>query len=253
MRQGYKGSTHTNGHKQDPTLTTESVQALEHLRSGVAAGRPWHIVLLEAISMWTSPREVVDGKRVQYLIYGEAFDVLALAQRLGEEILDFIPAPEWRQFRLHGRFPRELAEDDFQHILGEAKLKGLLNYWYGVALEGALQSAVRDEIRKDRANVGLKSQTGLIEQTFIRIYGSPRTLLMQQYREKYQPEHEGALEPWQRKEFTYWLFRLRVDLCEKERVASDTLKAMLWLQRKHPEPLLGLLPGLVIMEAEAIG
>ena len=237
--------------RRDPLLTPESKQALDHLRSGIEEGRPWHIVLLEAVGMWTSPRELVNGTTYQYLINQEAFDVLTLSQRLAQEIVDLVPQTEWRQFRLHGKFPQELAEEDFHQIIGEAKLKGILNFWYGVALEGALQSAVRDEIRKDRLNVGLKSQAGLVEQGFIRIYGLSRSVLLQQYRAKFLPDHEGPLEASQRKEFTYWLFKLRLDLCAKERVASDTRKAILWLQRKHPEPLLGLLPGLAFMEAEA--
>jgi hypothetical protein len=33
------------------------------------------------------------------------------------------------------------------------------------------------------------------------------------------------------KEFTYWCFKLRVKVCEKARVASDTQKGLMWLKR----------------------
>lgn len=241
------------GPKRDPRLTTESVEALEHLRKGMVEGRAWPVVLLESLGMWTSPYEVVGGRRRQYLIENEAFDLMLLADRLLREVRGQVPHAEWRRFSQSGRFPLELAEEEFRAILGDAKVRGLLNYWYGVALEGALLSAVRDEVRKERLGKGVKSQDGLTEAAFVRIYGAARTELLEQFREKRNgaalPEG-GAAET---KAFTYWLFKLRVDVNEKAKVASDTRKALLWLQRRHPEPLLGLLSGLALLEAEAVG
>jgi hypothetical protein len=36
------------------------------------------------------------------------------------------------------------------------------------------------------------------------------------------------------KEFTYWLFKYRLKHNDKERVASDTRKALDWVQRHGP-------------------
>ncbi|MSQ11873.1 MAG: hypothetical protein EXR48_04180 [Dehalococcoidia bacterium] len=243
--------------RRDPSLTAESFEALRHLRQGVAAKRPWHLVLLEAVGMWTSPGEVLRGQERQYLVAGEAFDLLTLAQRLGEEVAEGIPQVEWRAFLVHGRFPQPVEEEDFRALLGSAKVKGLLNYWYGVALEGALQAAVRDEMRKERLSVGMRTQAGVADHAFRRIYGATRGLLLQQFRQAGSEEavavNGGGLAAkagQSPKAFLYWLFKLRVRESEKARVASDTRKALLWLQRRRPEPLLTMMQGLALAEAE---
>ncbi len=237
--------------ERDPDLTPESLEALDHLRAGLVVGRPWPVVLLEALGMWTSPSEMFQGRRRQYLVENEAFDLMALAERLGQEVADLVPAPEWRQFSLRGRFPMEIAEEDLRTLLGTAKVKGLLNYWYGVALEGALQAAVRDEVRKERMGVGIRSQAGVADAAFMRIYGAMQGQLLQTFREQRSGFEVSSGDAAESKAFTYWLFKLRVNESEKTKVASDTRKALQWLRRRHPEPLLGLLPGLTLLEAEA--
>ncbi|MEC9014746.1 MAG: hypothetical protein VYA78_09260, partial [Chloroflexota bacterium] len=55
---------------------------LLHLRMDLAAGVPWQKALLEAVGRWTTVEEVLDGREYRYLIQGEAFDWLLLAERL---------------------------------------------------------------------------------------------------------------------------------------------------------------------------
>ncbi|MBM3946212.1 MAG: hypothetical protein FJ315_02275, partial [SAR202 cluster bacterium] len=195
------------GSRFDPALTPESREALAHLRKGIAQGRAWAVVLLESLGMWTSPHELVEGRHRQYLLENEAFDLMLLAERLGREIKDRVPPSEWQRFSQSGRFPVDLEEEEFRAILGDAKVKGLLNYWYGVSLEGALQAAARDEVRKERLGRGLKSQHGLSDAAFLRIYGATRTALLAQFRQQREdaPLPENSAE--ETKAFTYWLFK----------------------------------------------
>ena len=51
-------------------------------RTALDAGDPWFDALMRAIALWESPDETVDGRQYRYLIGGEAFDWLLLAERL---------------------------------------------------------------------------------------------------------------------------------------------------------------------------
>src|SRR5690606_34658681 len=57
-------------------------EAIAYFRETVAAGDHWYVALLKTMSRWTVPEEVIDGRRYRYLIGGEAFDWLLLAERL---------------------------------------------------------------------------------------------------------------------------------------------------------------------------
>ena len=62
-------------------LAQQVPEALRHLKAAPQSGVPWHQALLEAIGLWTQPQEEFQGRTYQYLIQGEAFDWLVLAER----------------------------------------------------------------------------------------------------------------------------------------------------------------------------
>ena len=64
----------------------------EAFRAALRAGEPWYQALLEVIGRWVAAEETVDGVHYRYLIAGEAFDWLRLAQRLLEAAGDAVPA-----------------------------------------------------------------------------------------------------------------------------------------------------------------
>ena len=66
----------------DTVLPDEDNDAVRHLKMELAAGKPWHIALLGAIGLWTWPEENHNGRHYCYLIDGEAFDWVLLAERL---------------------------------------------------------------------------------------------------------------------------------------------------------------------------
>jgi hypothetical protein len=198
------------------------------------------------MGLWTLPQEVYKGRLHRYLIHGEALDWLLLAQRLADTVDGLIPTPERRRLLREGRLPQELAKEEFQRCLGTDKYRAYLNYWYGVTVETALQEVMRAEVRKERLNRGLSPRARVTGEAFRRIYGEDRASLLAQFfqgREK----PPVPLAPWGlMKEFTYWLFKLRLQRSEKARVASDTRRALLWLQRHHPAAFLwpASMPGL---------
>ena len=216
---------------------SEPPEALTHLSDAIACGTSWPTALLEAVGLWTLPEEVYRGRLHRYLIRGEAFDWLLLAQRLAHGADGLIPTQERRQLLRQGSLPTELSLGEFQRLVGRAKYHAYLNYWYGVTVETALQEAVREEVRKERMSRGLSPHSRVTAETFRRIYGEARRPLLAQYlRERERPPcplAPGGLL----KELTYWLFTRRLQRSDGTRVASDTRKGLEWLHQHHQEGL----------------
>ncbi len=224
----------TNHH----SLSTVHYPAVLHLKSAVAAGAPWYQALLEAVGLWTLPGEVYQGRRYQYLIQGEALDWLLLAERLVGELNGGgeIPAGARESLLFEGRLPPEVSDDTFRRLIGATKHRAYLNYWYGVVLEEALQLAVEEEVRKSHRARCFPDSEDLVEEAFALLYAKNRSDLWQDFCLKSERTPtpyvgpEGADSPgWSLsdvKEFTYWLFKRRVNYWDPARVASDTRKAM---------------------------
>ena len=73
---------------------TASQAAIDHLRDALEAGLDWPEPLLQAMSIWTLPGESYRGRVNTYLIAGEAFDWLLLAERLIDAAKKHVPEPE---------------------------------------------------------------------------------------------------------------------------------------------------------------
>ena len=69
-------------------------ESIEELKEEVAGGKHWFTALLEAMGRWKETEEKYGGRTFRYLIGGEAFDWLLLAQRLSSEIVREIPKKE---------------------------------------------------------------------------------------------------------------------------------------------------------------
>ena len=126
----------------------ERAPAIEHLVRETGAGRPWGGALVEAVGMWTAPCETIDGIELTYLIGGEAFDWLALAERLLRAVPDAVAAPEHERLLATGALPPGVTADRFKEALGVSKYRAHLNFFYGVVVEGALWLAVERAARK---------------------------------------------------------------------------------------------------------
>jgi len=205
-------------------------RAIKHLRDEVKSGKNWYITLLEAIKMWRSPEEEHNGERYLYLVGGQAFDWLRLAERLCYEISEAIPEDELINLLFFDRPPIELSELEFKAALGPAKYRAYLNYLYGVLIEQALLLATIYEVRK-ASMVPLSSEEEAAR-AYKRIYHADLADLLNAFQKEMKYPHRKSLTLTELKEFTYWLFRYRVKTSEKPRVASDTKKALLLMYRK---------------------
>ncbi|PKB80669.1 MAG: hypothetical protein BZY88_08320 [SAR202 cluster bacterium Io17-Chloro-G9] len=199
-------------------------EALLHLKRAIQAGAPWQRSLLEAVSLWTLPQEVYQDRNYRYLLLGEAFDWLLLAERLCAELDGAIPAEEKELLLFSGKLPEDVDPDEFKDLLGTSKYRGYLNYWYGVVVEEALQLAVEEEVRKRQIARCYPDGEDLVEDAFHHLYDKSRTVLLEEFRKSLHIPKRRALSLSDLKEFTYWLHKRRLSIWDPARVASDTRK-----------------------------
>ena len=244
------------------SLKTEARRIIAELKRSVAGGEThWFFALMQAVREWPLAQEQVRDREYRYLIGGEAFDWLLLAERLCDEIEGLIPEEEREALLFRNRLPEEVDENDVERLLG-AKHRAHLNYVYGVRVEEALQLAVADEVHKERFGSRVWDKNGhLDDEVFQHLYGATRAELFTEFRDtlnnrapnktasRVRPRaakdgvrngrhaedngHENSEEISlaDLTEFTYWLFRRRVTGSEPARVASDTRKGVAMLQR----------------------
>lgn len=213
----------------DKLTLTGNAAVLRRLEQAIAGGEHWYLALLEAIRQW----DVTENGNT-YLIDGEALDWLALAERLCQAVDDLLPDDEKTALLFHGKPPLNLSPEKFKELMGSVKYHQYLNYFYGIIVEEALFLAVQEEVRKERYAAGHYKEHDTTNETFRRIYGSTRTILLRHFRlEKGYPQLK-SISLTELKEFTYWLFKYRLNNADPARVASDTRKGLAMLSRLRP-------------------
>ena len=222
---------------KNPLVSSESTsagdaEAISYLKQHVAGGQHWYLALLGAIGLWTSAEEVCNDRTYRYLIDGEAFDWLLLAERLCETVDGLLPEDEKNDLLFRGIPPLELQAGEVKKLIGERKYGHYLNYFYGVTVEEALLLAVQEEIDKERRVRGFRSQGESADETYQRIYNTTREVLLKLFRQEKRYAQLKSITLAELKEFTYWLFKYRLKRCEKAKIASDTKKALGYLKRQ---------------------
>ncbi|HUV45634.1 MAG TPA: hypothetical protein VMW45_01015, partial [Dehalococcoidia bacterium] len=212
-----------NNQLQSSQLTPAgSAEVIRYLEQAITGGKHWYIALLEAIGSWKAAEETHNGRTYRYLIAGEAFDWLLLAERLCKTVDDLLPDDEKTSLLFYGKPPLDLTIEEFKELIGSSKYHQYLNYFYGITTEEALIQAVQDEVRKERQILVLNKEHDYDNEAYRRIYGVTKALLLKRFRrEKGYPQLKST-SLTELKEFTYWLFKYRLNHCDKARVASDT-------------------------------
>ncbi len=212
---------------------TGDAGVIERLRQAITGGRHWYLALLEAIGKWSSAEETFNGRTYHYLIAGEAFDLLLLAERLCQTVDSLLPENEKTALLFHGQPPLDLPSGEFKKLIGSTKHRQYLNYFYGITVEEALIMSVQAEIHKERRASGYSDNKDTANEAYRRIYGSTRAVLLRRFRRESSYPQLRSTSLTELKEFTYWLFKYRLKHCDKARVASDTKKALNWLDNSH--------------------
>ncbi|GAG35734.1 unnamed protein product, partial [marine sediment metagenome] len=206
-----------------------NTEVIKYLEQAITDGEHWYIALLEAIGLWATAKENRNGRSYHYLIAGEAFDWLLLAERLCETVNGLLPEAEKIALLFHGEPPIRLTKEKFKELISSSKYHQYLNYFYGITVEEALILAVQEEVRKERRTLGYGNEYGVVNEVYRRIYGATKAILLKRFRREKGYPQLRSISLTELKEFTYWLFKYRLKLCDKARVASDTKKALAWL------------------------
>jgi hypothetical protein len=209
-----------------------SDEAVGVFTEGIEKGEHWYIALLRAIGMWDNVEEIYQGNNYHYLIAGEAFDWLLLAERLCSELGDLLPDAEKTDLLFRGKPPIDLTPGEFRDLIGNQKYRQYLNFFYGITVEDALFLVVQDEVRKEQRTLGFNREVDVVNEVYRRLYGAAKWILLRRFRTDNGYPNVRSISLGELKEFSYWRFKLRLKHCDKVRIASDTKKA---LQRLHDD------------------
>ena len=201
-------------------------EVIMYLEQAISGGKHWYIALLEAIGLWSTAEELYNGRRYCYLIAGEAFDWLLLAERLCEAVDGLLPDDEKMALLFHGEPPLPLTVREVKELIGSSKYRQYLNYFYGITVEEALFLVVQEEVRKEQRALGYSNEHDIANEVYRQIYGATRGVLLKRFRKEKGYPHLKSIGLAELKEFTYWLFKCRLRQCDRARVASDTKKAL---------------------------
>ena len=193
-------------------------------------GDEWYPALLGVIARWTTPSEVVDDAEYEYLVAGEAFDWLRLAQRLLEAAGDRVPEEEAERLLFEGSPPGGEDEDAFARAIGPSKHRAHLNYQYGVVVEETLLLTAELELQKAGTLAGSGRPAPEVE-AYERVYGKPMNELLMLFRAETGQAWDNSISLREFKAFTYWCSKYRFKNSEPARVASDTRKALALLSQ----------------------
>jgi hypothetical protein len=217
------------------------------------AGEPWYPALLDVVARWTAAGEEVDGIPHTYLIAGEAFDWLRLAEQLIETAGPLVPRDEAERLLFRGEPPDGGDELSFARAIGAQKHRAHLNFQYGVVVEEALLLAAELELTKARPVNGAREAPADV-QAYERVYGKPLAELQQLYRADTGCHLDDRVRQSDWQAFTYWCSKYRFKMGEPARVASDTRKALALLSRmqaERPRPSLAVPEDADVIEAFA--
>ena len=210
---------------------SNSDDPIAFMRETIAAGEHWYLALLKTMARWDQAEEVIRDRHYRYLVGGEAFDWLLLAERLVDELGGIVGEEEREALLFHGHPPLEVSDEEFQSLIGTPKYQAYLNYLYGVVVEEALQLAVEEEMAKEHhAHVWSTAGNDGVG-LYPRIYGRSQSDLLAEFQKERGLALTDGLDYSDLREFTYWLFKYRVRNGEGARVASDTRKGLAALSR----------------------
>ncbi len=198
----------------------------------------WQTAFLETIAAWPVENETVNGETFHYFIGGEAFNWKRLAERIATELAtEGRDHPESQEIfewiATSGTFG-SLSEQEFRRILGVDGWRAHLNHFYGVHIEQCLLAAVQSRIQKQRYSKGMPPSDDASDRAFMGLYEDTEQELWQIFTtenaqrlshlidESADDTRSIALD----EEFTYWLFKRRIENTNAPQVAAETQRGL---------------------------
>ena len=192
---------------------------------------------------WPKQNELLNGQPFHYFIGGEAFNWKRLAELIATQIADtdtdFIHADQiFKWIDSTGVFGG-INEQEFRRILGVDAWRAHLNYFYGVHIEQCLIAAIQSRIQKKRYSAGMPPSDDASDRAFLGLYEETEQDLWQTFlelnserladliAESTEESRTVALD----EEFTYWLFKRRIEHTNAPQVAAETQRGLDMLNR----------------------
>ena len=203
----------------------------------------WQKAYVGTIAAWPIANETLHGETFHYFIGGEAFNWKRLAERIAmqleeegcevpsvDEVLDWIAQS--------GTFGG-LSEQEFRRILGVDGWRAHLNHFYGVHIEQCLLAEVQTRIQKRRYSRGMPPSDDSSERAFAGLYEGDEDDLWEEFMKECGPELADLMEESSGdtrsialdEEFTYWLFKRRIENTNAPQVAAETKRGLEMMER----------------------
>ena len=198
----------------------------------------WKTAFLETVAAWPIENERVYGETFHYFIGGEAFNWKRLAERIATQLADedstTLPAHKifgWIDSTgVFGGVP----EHEFRRILGVDGWRAHLNHFYGVHIEQCLIAAVQSRIQKRRYSSGKPPSDNASDKVFLGLYEETEQDLWKEFADQNADRLSDLIAQSgedQRsigldEEFTYWLFKRRIEFTLAPQVAAETRRGL---------------------------
>lgn len=214
------------------TLLDELVKGTEH--------RPadWPKHFIATIAAWPIDNETVFGETFHYFIGGEAFNWKRLAERIATQLdaegSDFPSSDEvFDWIATSGTFGG-LSEQEFRRVMGVDGWRAHLNHFYGVHIEQCLLAAIQSRIQKQRYSSGMPPSDDASDRAFVGLYEGTEHELWQVFVDENSErlshlidgDDDGVRSIALDEEFTYWLFKRRIENTNAAQVAAETQRGL---------------------------
>lgn len=220
----YSDNRHFNTDNLIKSNSTDKL--IQTLRYSIKSGTYWPQALIQAMGSWSLPNETYKGREYVYLIHGECFNMLLLAERLMAELQDLISFTDIENLLFNSEFPEDFDLSTLKSELGVTKYRGHVNFFYGVIVEENLQYIVEQEIEKRYYSNGIGDINNPSNKTFQKLYKATFDNLYIKFCIDTSVTKTKMFYFNDYIKFTYWLFKYRINISDGAKIASDTKKAL---------------------------
>ncbi len=203
----------------------------------------WQTAFIETVAAWPIENDTIYGETFHYFIGGEAFNWKRLAERIATQLTEENLSPN-----LNGEIFDWIAtsnvfgglhEQEFRRILGVDGWRAHLNYFYGVQIEQCLIASVQSRIQKRRYSTGMPPSDDASERAYLGLYEDTEQTLYDHFltestdrlsyliAESPDASRSIALD----EEFTYWLFKRRIEHTNAPQIAAETQRGLDMMHR----------------------
>ena len=228
----------------DQTRTTDEPnprcdELVEELRLKVENGTPdWQRSFISVVAAWPVGDECVDGERYHYFIGGEALNWKRLAERIAAHLassgLSIRAADEVFEWIDTSGVFGGIGEQLFRRTVGVDAWRAHLNYFYGVHVEQCLIVAFEERMFKQRYSTGKQPNDESCEVAYVGLYEETEETLWEEFTLAKSAELSELFDELDTDtrsmalddEFTYWLFKRRIEHTNAPQVGAETVRGL---------------------------